>query len=202
MAIVNGRHMKTKTRKKQGSRTAKPSLSRKEWFDQALRILQDEGIAGVRVERLARDLGVTKGSFYWHFVDRADLLNSLLEYWSDEFTGVIADNPEFQGGDPTQRLYRIMEAIDELTLARFDLAIRSWAKHDPRSAAQVRKVYRTRLDFIRNVFAEIGFRGDELKMRTRTFVIYFSWQQTMKPLPSLSERRRMRKLQHKMLTKK
>ena len=192
--------MVTKNVKKRSRGRAKKMLSRKAWFDQALRILQAEGIAGVRVERLARDLGVTKGSFYWHFVDRAELLGSLLEYWTAEFTGVIVDNPEFQGGDPTKRLYRVMEAIDDRNLAGYDLAMRAWADHDPLAAAAVRKVDRVRLKFIRGIFAEIGFSGDELEMRTRTLVVYYSWQQTVNQSMSRADRRSLRKLQHKMLT--
>ena len=54
-------------------------LNRTDWLDAALTSLVRGGIEGVRVERLARDLGVTKGSFYWHFEDRPDLLRGLLD---------------------------------------------------------------------------------------------------------------------------
>ena len=58
------------------------------WMVAGLEALRKGGVAGVRVERLAADLGITKGSFYWHFRDRGGLLEALLEFWSREMTDV------------------------------------------------------------------------------------------------------------------
>ena len=192
--------MSIKKRKKPGRRGRNKILSRKAWLDLALRILGEEGLAGVRVERLARDLGVTKGSFYWHFVDRADLLENMLKYWADEFTGNLIEYLEAQVGDPAERLRMVMTTVDEQKLGQFDLAIRAWADHDPLAAAVVRRVYRARLNFIRGIFSEMGFTGDELEMRTRTVVVYYTWQHTFNSSMSRADRRKLRRVQHKLLT--
>ena len=131
--------MAIKRREKQGPSGSTNLLNRKAWLDHALGVLRDEGIAGVRVERLARDLGVTKGSFYWHFVDRAELLESMLKYWADEFTLEIIEDLKIQVDDPSERLHTVMKAVDEQELGRFDLAIRAWADHDPTAAAAVKR---------------------------------------------------------------
>ncbi|MHC4802550.1 MAG: TetR/AcrR family transcriptional regulator, partial [Planctomycetota bacterium] len=130
----------------------------------------------VRVERLARDLGVAKSGFYWHFRDRDDLLRGLLRYWAHEFTDVVREDPRIRAERPLERLRGIMEMVVDHDLTRYDLAMRSWAARDPRAARAFRRVYKTRLDFVGAAFAELGFKGDELEMRTRLFVCHQSWE--------------------------
>src|SRR5664279_4441164 len=58
-----------------------PRLGAEDWVQAGLRTLARRGVSNVRVERLARDLKVTKGSFYWHFTDRDALLDAMLSSW-------------------------------------------------------------------------------------------------------------------------
>ena len=66
-------------------------LSREQWLAAALEVLRQHGVAGVRIVPIARLLGVTTGSFYWHFKDRQDLLQSMLEYWVHTITNSVMD---------------------------------------------------------------------------------------------------------------
>jgi AcrR family transcriptional regulator len=174
-------------------------VSKAEWLHRALKVLESEGVQGVRVERLARDLGIAKAGFYWHFRDRPDLLHNVLDYWTHEFTAVITDNPELQEGDPKKRLYQTMLMILEHDLAKYDMVIRNWANHDPTAAKAVRQVTRMRLDFLRSIFSELGFRGRQLEMRTRLFVCYHSLEQNTFNDLSKDERRKLLRLQYKLL---
>ena len=73
-------------------------LSRKDWLDEALRALETEGIGGVRILRLATRLGVTRGSFYWHFENRDELLHALLEHWVELSTqSAVTHDVDFEG---------------------------------------------------------------------------------------------------------
>jgi len=191
--------MARKTNKKSRS-GAKAKLSRERWLAAALDVFRDEGIEGVRVERLARELDVTKGSFYWHFKDRRELLKSMLKYWDEEFTDVVTSDPDFQSGNPRKRLESVAMMIEDRNLARFDLAIRAWAHHDAEAATAVRKVDRKRIKFVRSLFAEMGFQGKELDARTRIFVVFHSLQQTITGKTSRVERLRLLKIEHKLLT--
>ena len=132
-------------------KSGKKRVSKAEWLALSLEVLATEGVQGVRIERLARDLGIAKAGFYWHFRDRRDLLQSLLDYWAHEFTAVVTENLELLEGDPKQRLYKTMLMILDHDLAKYDLAIRAWAAHDPAAAKAVRHVTRMRLDFLRSV---------------------------------------------------
>ncbi|MHC4708923.1 MAG: TetR/AcrR family transcriptional regulator [Planctomycetota bacterium] len=157
----------------------KKRVSKTEWIEAALFVLREEGVKAVRVEDLARRLGISKSGFYWHFEDRRDLLTHLLDYWTREYTEIIADNPEAQKLEPRERLRMIMDMVLDPGLTEYDLPMRAWAAQDPQVARRVGRVYKVRLDFVRKAFAELGFAGDELEMRTRLFVCYQSWERVM-----------------------
>lgn len=176
-------------------------VSKDEWLARALEVLAAEGEGGIRVERLARDLGIAKSGFYWHFKDRRDLLNQVLDYWAYEYTDVVAQNRQIQRASPESRLYQIASTIRVHKLAKYDLSIRAWAENDATAAEAVAQVYQTRLDFIREAFRELGFRGDELEMRTRLYVCYHSWEVAMFGDDSERNLSRQQKLRLKMLTR-
>lgn len=92
-------------------------LGRGEWVDAAYAAFQSAGLASVRVESVARALGSTKGSFYWHFTDRRELLLAVLERWEQlETDGVIA---ELEGEEtPGGRLAVLLLAIAHRTALR------------------------------------------------------------------------------------
>jgi len=167
--------------------TRKGRTSKAEWFEAALRVLRDEGISGVRIERLARDLKTSKSGFYWHFTDRRDLFMQLLDYWAHEYTEVLTENVELRALDPRARIHRVAEMVLDHELAALDLSFWAWAAHDADVSRRVQHVIGKRLDILREAFAELGFEGDELEMRTRLFVCYHSWERTT--FPRLSKRK-------------
>ena len=185
--------MKAKTRKR---------VSKSEWLGQALEVLSREGVQGVRVERLARDLKIAKSGFYWHFRDRRELLSQVLEHWAYEYTEVVIQYQELLDTDPESRLDQISSMIRKHHLTKFDLSIRAWAEHDEMAAETVAQVYQKRLGFIRETFRELGFEGDELEMRTLLFVCYHSWEMSMYRGESERKLTRLQKLRIKLLTKK
>ena len=82
----------------------KPRVSGRDWLEAGLEALAREGIAGVRVERLARRLGTSKSGFYWHFRDRAELHRALLDHWSRVYTAIVTEDPGLAHLPPEQRL--------------------------------------------------------------------------------------------------
>jgi AcrR family transcriptional regulator len=79
---------------------------RSSWIDQGLQALADGGPGAVRMEPLAKSLGVTRGGFYWHFADRDALLTEMLDTWERAATDEVIDRVERQGGDARTRLRR------------------------------------------------------------------------------------------------
>ena len=175
-------------------------ISKDQWLSKALEMFVKNGVDAVKIERLAKELGTSRSGFYWHFKNRQDLLQHMLDYWTDEFTGVVITNPELGKLAPKERLLRIMKMIRGEDLTRYDLAMSAWAYADPLARKAVDKVVRMRLDYIGAIFSELGYTGDELEMRTRVFVCYQSWQDTMFPDLREAKVKKLQKLRLKLLT--
>jgi AcrR family transcriptional regulator len=149
-------------------------ISRDQWLRTALGLFARSGEEGLRVEKLARELDIAKSGFYWHFKDREDFLEKLLAYWSHEYTEVVTKNPLLLMAEPRQRLLMIMTLVFEQNLIEFDAAMQVWSNKDPAIAKKVRKVVDMRLRFISTALRELGFEGDDLTMRARTFLGYIT----------------------------
>ena len=177
-------------------------VSKSQWLAKALEALEAGGIEAVKIERLAKALGISRSGFYWHFKNRQDLLDHLLDYWVREYTGIVTDNPDVMKLDPKKRLLTTMEMIRDKHLTKFDLAMTSWAGSDSKIRKVVNKVVKMRLDYLRTIFSELGFEGDELEMRTRLFVCYHSWEDTIFPDLSNQKHSKLLKLRYKYLIQK
>ena len=156
------------------SRQNKPKLrlSRRNWLDAALDLLHNDGINSVTVEALAKQLGITRGSFYHHFKDRKDLSNEMLEYWKRKWTVEIRDTVAALGLDGMQSLVALGNLIKHREAAGYDVAVRAWAVHDEHAKELVREADKIRLDFIRSQFKRIGFERLDLENRSRLFLYY------------------------------
>ena len=145
-------------------------VTRDQWLTRALELFARTGEGGLRVEDLARSLGVSKSGFYFHFKDREDFLQQLLKHWAHEYTEVVTRNPLLLMTPPRERLVMISTLVFEQNLTEFDAAMHVWSNKDPHIAKKVRKVFAMRLAFAGKAFAELGFEGDDLEMRTRVFI--------------------------------
>lgn len=180
----------------------KKRVSKDQWLTIALDTLESKGVEALKIERLAKQLGISRSGFYWHFKNRQDLLKHLLDYWEHEYTGVVTDNPDMKKLDADRRLLATMKMISDYKLAKYDLAMNAWAKIDPLAHEVVKKVVKMRLDYTREIFTELGFGGDELEMRTRLFVCYHSWEGTMFSDLSSQKQLQLQKLRYKILIQK
>ena len=147
-------------------------LSRLSWIKTAFDTLYEEGIEQVRVERLAKKLKVTKGSFYWHFRDRAELLDALIEYWNDEMTRTVLENAEMFHGDPKERIVSTLAYIISNERTKYDPAVRAWANHDPEAKKYVEKVDKLRLSFLVGLMRDAGYDEEESEIRARMIYYY------------------------------
>ena len=149
-------------------------LSRQDWLENALSTLSKKGQAGLSIQDLSVALGVSRGSFYWHFEDRSDFIHALLQHWYEEYTAVAPVAVGRDGGTAEERLARLMRLVHDHDLTRYDLTIRSIASRDSQFARWVRKADRFRLDFIESLFEEMGFTENELRIRARSCLAYLS----------------------------
>jgi AcrR family transcriptional regulator len=154
------------------------------------------------VRDVASRLGVSTGSFYWHFRNRDDFLKQLGRYWAKEYTTRAIEVISEVQGNAKQRLLALMELLEEGDFPVYDLAIRSWAAQEPVIARAVKRADRQRLAYVGSLFQEMGFRGDELAMRTRTFAIYQSFDRSFSGRSTKKAQGRIRRARHALLTKR
>ncbi|ANN17687.1 TetR family transcriptional regulator [Amycolatopsis orientalis] len=134
------------------------------WIDAGLRALAAGGPGAVRVEALAKTLGVTKGGFYGYFADRGALIEEMLATWERTSTGELIASVEREGGDAKAKIRRAGILITERVLA-VDLAIRDWSRRDPDVAERLRRVDNQRMDYLRSLMREIFTDEDEVEAR-------------------------------------
>jgi AcrR family transcriptional regulator len=147
---------------------------RNRWIDEGLRALAAGGPDAVRIEPLARALGVTKGGFYWHFDDRGALLGEMLDTWERASIDEVIERVEGEGGDARARLRRLSAlASSSDELLAIDLAVRDWSRRDPAVAARLRRVDNRRMTYLRSLFA--AFCPDEEDVEARCMLVFSLW---------------------------
>ena len=140
---------------------------RERWIEQGLQALAAGGPDAVRVEALAKELGVTKGGFYGSFADRDALLEAVLDTWERESTDDVLDRVEREGGDPRTRIERagVLTFSDDRLLP-IDLAVRDWARRDEAVAVRLRRVDNRRMALLREMIGTFCPDPDEVEARS------------------------------------
>jgi AcrR family transcriptional regulator len=146
------------------------------WVDEGLRALADGGPDAVRIEPLARALGVTRGGFYWHFEDRRALLDEMLDTWERFAVDRVIDRVESDSGDgdarsKLQRLFAIGASSNDVLPT--ELAIRDWGRRDEAVARRLRRIDNRRMDYMRALFGAFCPDGDEVE--ARCMLAYSVW---------------------------
>jgi AcrR family transcriptional regulator len=145
-----------------------------DWIRAAFARLAGEGIDAVRIELLARDLGVSKGSFYWHFQDREELLAKMFERWEkdeNEWLDETVITP-----NAAARWARFVHHCTDLQLARLESAMRTWSRRDDRIAARISMIEKKRTAHIASVLRAIGFVAPAAESWAEmTLLVYLGW---------------------------
>jgi AcrR family transcriptional regulator len=144
------------------------------WIAAATEVLIDQGIDHVRVDVLAKRLGVTRGSFYWHFKDREALLQAVLAAWhegaTDQLTARLATARETAAEQLRDVLSLPFRGRAATRAARIELAIRAWARRDQAARHAVDASDAARIGYIAQLFSALGFPVAEA--RSRAFLLY------------------------------
>jgi AcrR family transcriptional regulator len=174
-------------------------LSRGDWVAAALEALALHGIEGVRVQTIAKQLGVTTGSFYWHFRNRRELLVAVVDFWEAAMTDSVMAGVRDAGGTPPERILALMEDVVLRRRNRYDPAMRSWAQSDPEAAERVRQVEARRRRYVEGLFRAAGFTKREAHVRGRLLADSLMGQGVILDKDSEREQRRLLRQQWEML---
>jgi AcrR family transcriptional regulator len=151
---------------KQGKSTE--SLTRDDWISAAWDMLGENGLDGVRVEPLARRLGVTKGSFYWHFKDRQQLMEALLDRWFSIWDEQMLPDME-EAANPADRIWALFESVLGRLTRGQTVSLRMMSHSDADVARRIDERDAQRLSFLTSQLVEIGFAPSEARVRGQVY---------------------------------
>ena len=151
---------------------ATPDRTIQDWIKAASRRLALAGNKAVAIEPLAKTMGVTKGSFYWHFADRPALLEAVLADWESKATAPLLDRLRRSAAEPASRLHALAATVAAEGKGSLDPAMRAWAHGEPRAAAAVSRVDAARLAYIAGEFRALGFSAAQAWTRARLFYLH------------------------------
>lgn len=162
------------------------ALGKQDWIRAALFAIADGGTAAIAVETLAARLGATKGSFYWHFRNREQLVVEALEYWEREGTDDVIDELGAVS-DPVERLTRLLEIAigyqDDDAAGQADVGLLA-AATDPVAGPVLRRVADKRLDFLEGIFHDMDFSPEQARQRARiAYSAFLGWYQLRRVAP-------------------
>lgn len=143
---------------------------REVWLSAALEVLRERGIDGIKIVPLANRLGLTSGSFYWHFKNVQDLLDSVLDHWEHHLTDHIVTEAQAFDGAPEDRILNLMLQVIREDAAVPDHAISVWAKSDATAHLTYLRTVQKRFDFATWMFEQVGFRPEDASARGRLMV--------------------------------
>lgn len=133
-----------------------------------MRALAAGGPDAVRIESIAKTLGVTKGGFYGYFDDRRALLEEILDMWERAMIDEAIERVESEGGDARaklRRLFALASSSDVRVLLKTDLAVRDWSRRDKAVAKRLRRVDNRRMDYMRSLFGAFCPDEDDVEAR-------------------------------------
>jgi AcrR family transcriptional regulator len=157
-------------------------LSAKDWLDQGLRALARSGFTALKAEPLAKTMGVSRGSFYWHFADIGAYHAAILKHWREVAAEQIIANLEAASDDdnPVQLLLR--RAFG--TKPALENAVRTWATVDPAARSAVQAIDRRRLGYVENLLGASGLPADVARPRAQIlYWAFLGFALSDRPLP-------------------
>jgi len=143
-------------------------LNEQDWIDAAMEILVRENVRGIRIDSLCSMLGVTKGSFYWHFKTRNDLLVAMLKNWRRRMTLNVIQSITRSGRTSKARLRNLLALVrrpKSPAFAQIESSIRDWARRVEMPREVVSEVDEIRLDYFQQLYIDAGFEKDDARKR-------------------------------------
>jgi AcrR family transcriptional regulator len=161
-------------------------LSAKDWLDQGLKTLTESGFTALKAEPLAKAMGVSRGSFYWHFADIGAFHAAILEHWRDVAAEQVIANLE-AASSTANPLPRLLRGAFTGRPA-LESAVRTWASVDPLARAAVQAIDRRRLSYVEKLFRANGLPPAAARARAQIFYwAYLGYALSEQPLPKAKQ---------------
>jgi len=161
-------------------------LSAKDWLDQGLKALAQHGFTALKAEPLAKAMGVSRGSFYWHFSGVEAFHAAILKHWREVAAERIIADVE-AAADNDNPLSLLLRRVFGERLA-LENAVRTWATVDPAAKAAVQAIDRRRLSYVESQFRASGLSPDVARARAQIlYWAFLGFALSDKPLPTAQQ---------------
>ena len=158
-----------------GGKIAEPSMSNQlsatDWLDQGLKTLATRGFTALKAEPLAKAMGVSRGSFYWHFADIGAFHAAILARWHEVAAEQIIANVEAASKDENPLALLLRRVFGERLM--LERAVRTWASVDPAARAAVQAIDRRRLGYVEGLLTQSGLSTDVARARAQ--ILYWAF---------------------------
>jgi len=157
-------------------------LSAKDWLDLGLKVLAESGFTALKADPLAKAMGVSRGSFYWHFADIGAFHAAILKHWREVAAEQIIANVEAAAGNDNPLQLLLRQAFGgRLSLEN---AVRSWAAHDSLARRAVQAIDRRRLSYLERLLRASGLAPRVAHARAQIlYWAFLGFALSDKPLP-------------------
>ncbi|WP_028348356.1 TetR/AcrR family transcriptional regulator [Bradyrhizobium murdochi] len=146
-------------------------LSATDWVDQGLKTLATRGFTALKAEPLAKAMGVSRGSFYWHFADIGAFHAAILARWHEVAAEQIIANVEAASKDENPLALLLRRVFGERLM--LERAVRTWASVDPAARAAVQAIDRRRLGYVEGLLTQSGLSADVARARAQ--ILYWAF---------------------------
>jgi AcrR family transcriptional regulator len=146
-------------------------LSAKDWLDLGLRVLVQRGFTALKAEPLAKAMGVSRGSFYWHFADIGAFHAAILKHWREVTAEQIIAGLEASARDDNPLLLLLNRAFGNRQA--LEKAVRGWAASDLKARAAVQAIDRRRLDYLEHMLRQAGLEAEAAAARAQ--ILYWAF---------------------------
>ncbi|WP_328389675.1 TetR/AcrR family transcriptional regulator [Nocardia sp. NBC_00416] len=162
---------KSKKARAQQSRRRRPArLSYDDWVDGALHLLSSEGVGAIKIPRLCQELGVTKGSFYWHFDDIEQLMAAMADRWSAVQSDTVRELGAFAAIPVEDRIEKMAAMLVDHRHWIVETTVREWSRSNPKVAAAVRKLDQGVFETVYRIMLDLGFDENQAGLRAGAMV--------------------------------
>jgi AcrR family transcriptional regulator len=151
---------------------SRPPTSEEAWLTAAYDALTESGVEAVKIMPLAKNLGVSRTSFYWHFKDREALLEAIIQHWEDKNTGNLVARTQAYADTVFEAIFNLFDCwLDEALFdSRLDLAIRNWARNDADLQIRLDQADARREAAMAQMLQRFGYAPETALVRARTMI--------------------------------
>jgi AcrR family transcriptional regulator len=168
-------------------------LSAKDWLDLGLKTLARRGFTALKAEPLAKEMGVSRGSFYWHFADIGAYRAAILQHWREVAAEQVIADLEASSKDDNPLLLLLRRTFS--SRLALENAVRSWATLDPEARAAVQATDRRRLSYVQKLFERSGVAPGVARSRAQIFYwAFLGYALSDQPLPKARQEALLKEL--------